>query len=78
MLDENQSKLSEDLMEFRRDASMLNVRMGPGLELPGSAPAWASLQWGEPLGRAFCSKAWPFDRGIVPRRQGDEQIQAVW
>ncbi|CAF87423.1 unnamed protein product, partial [Tetraodon nigroviridis] len=25
MLDENQSKLSEDLMEFRRDASMLNV-----------------------------------------------------
>lgn len=26
MLDENQSKLSEDLMEFRRDASMLNVR----------------------------------------------------
>lgn len=33
MLDENQSKLSEDLMEFRRDASMLNVRRGPG---PGS------------------------------------------
>uniref|UniRef100_U3IHI9 TNF receptor associated factor 7 n=1 Tax=Anas platyrhynchos platyrhynchos TaxID=8840 RepID=U3IHI9_ANAPP len=28
VLDENQSKLSEDLMEFRRDASMLNVRMG--------------------------------------------------
>lgn len=26
VLDENQSKLSEDLMEFRRDASMLNVR----------------------------------------------------
>lgn len=25
VLDENQSKLSEDLMEFRRDASMLNV-----------------------------------------------------
>lgn len=29
-MDENQSKLSEDLMEFRRDASMLNVRRGPG------------------------------------------------
>lgn len=27
MLDENQSKLSEDLMEFRRDASMLNVSL---------------------------------------------------
>lgn len=27
VLDENQSKLSEDLMEFRRDASMLNVSM---------------------------------------------------
>lgn len=27
VLDENQSKLSEDLMEFRRDASMLNVRV---------------------------------------------------
>ena len=27
VLDENQSKLSEDLMEFRRDASMLNVSL---------------------------------------------------
>uniref|UniRef100_A0A8C4HFM6 E3 ubiquitin-protein ligase TRAF7 n=1 Tax=Dicentrarchus labrax TaxID=13489 RepID=A0A8C4HFM6_DICLA len=27
VLDENQSKLSEDLMEFRRDASMLNVTL---------------------------------------------------
>lgn len=31
VLDENQSKLSEDLMEFRRDASMLNVS-GGGLQ----------------------------------------------
>lgn len=44
VLDENQSKLSEDLMEFRRDASMLNVRRGWALgcgrdhmQLPGSA-----------------------------------------
>uniref|UniRef100_A0A8K9UH31 E3 ubiquitin-protein ligase TRAF7 n=1 Tax=Oncorhynchus mykiss TaxID=8022 RepID=A0A8K9UH31_ONCMY len=29
VLDENQSKLSEDLMEFRRDASMLNVTYDP-------------------------------------------------
>jgi hypothetical protein len=35
VLDENQSKLSEDLMEFRRDASMLNVsREGCGAETP--------------------------------------------
>lgn len=33
VLDENQSKLSEDLMEFRRDASMLNVRRGRALGL---------------------------------------------
>lgn len=44
-------------MEFRRDASMLNVRMGPGVELPGSAPSWASPA----LGRASCS----FYRDIV-------------
>uniref|UniRef100_A0A8C3A0J3 E3 ubiquitin-protein ligase TRAF7 n=1 Tax=Cyclopterus lumpus TaxID=8103 RepID=A0A8C3A0J3_CYCLU len=31
VLDENQSKLSEDLMEFRRDASMLNVSSFPSL-----------------------------------------------
>uniref|UniRef100_A0A8C5FWX4 TRAF-type domain-containing protein n=1 Tax=Gadus morhua TaxID=8049 RepID=A0A8C5FWX4_GADMO len=30
VLDENQSKLSEDLMEFRRDASMLNVSQTEG------------------------------------------------
>ena len=30
VLDENQSKLSEDLMEFRRDASMLNVSQTAG------------------------------------------------
>lgn len=34
MLDENQSKLSEDLMEFRRDASMLNVSIAPGVDFP--------------------------------------------
>lgn len=43
MLDENQSKLSEDLMEFRRDASMLNVRMGLG---PGVGRACAQLAAG--------------------------------
>lgn len=32
MLDENQSKLSEDLMEFRRDASMLNVSLCSNVE----------------------------------------------
>lgn len=32
MLDENQSKLSEDLMEFRRDASMLNVSLCSDVE----------------------------------------------
>lgn len=39
VLDENQSKLSEDLMEFRRDASMLNVSRG-GLQ------GWNSGQTG--------------------------------
>jgi len=34
VLDENQSKLSEDLMEFRRDASMLNVGVFFALVLP--------------------------------------------
>lgn len=43
MLDENQSKLSEDLMEFRRDASMLNVRMGLG---PGVGRACTQLAAG--------------------------------
>lgn len=47
VLDENQSKLSEDLMEFRRDASMLNVSVG-------------GLQWrvtGGKMGSLLCP--WP-------------------
>uniref|UniRef100_A0A8C9L8A9 TNF receptor associated factor 7 n=1 Tax=Pavo cristatus TaxID=9049 RepID=A0A8C9L8A9_PAVCR len=46
VLDENQSKLSEDLMEFRRDASMLNVRMGPWvLFWPGAVKGSAGEGW---------------------------------
>lgn len=37
VLDENQSKLSEDLMEFRRDASMLNVSQLHALARVGQA-----------------------------------------
>lgn len=46
MLDENQSKLSEDLMEFRRDASMLNVSLGSNVEpnlRPQCRRTWAAF-----------------------------------
>lgn len=43
MLDENQSKLSEDLMEFRRDASMLNVSVCRGYFVVGGEIKNSSL-----------------------------------
>lgn len=42
MLDENQSKLSEDLMEFRRDASMLNVSVAVTRALSSCLPCFPS------------------------------------